>query len=124
MRDKRESKRGDKEMEIKGDVTSSGTKEEIIKKAEPEATIEKIIALTKKAYERKTADEIVPFVMNLDDYDEADIFTMLYVKAVNSILEADKENFKIDENEVRKIISETDQRFVYVEGVCEECEDE
>ena len=111
-------------MENKGDVTGSGSKEEIIKKAEPEATIEKVIALTKKAYERKTADEIVPFVTNLDDFDEADIFTMLYVKAVNSILEADKENFKIDENEVRKIISETDQRFVYGEGICDECEEE
>jgi hypothetical protein len=28
----------------------------------------------------------------------------------------------IDETEVRKIIAETDERFVYGEEVCEECE--
>lgn len=111
-------------MENKGEELESGSKEEIMRKAKPDVTIEKVTEVTKKAYERKIADDIVVFVTNLDDFEDADAFTMLYVKAVNNILEANKENFRIDENEVRKVISETDQRFVYGEGVCDECEDE
>jgi hypothetical protein len=120
----RVNKRGVKGMESKDDVLKSRSKEEIIRKAEPAVTIEKVTEATKKAVERKTADDILIFVQNLDDFDEADIFAMLYVKAVNNNLESNKENYRIDENEVRKIISETDERFVYGLEVCEECEEE
>jgi hypothetical protein len=52
------------------------------------------------------------FVQNLDDSEEADMFTMLYTKAVNNTLESNKENYRIDENEVRNIIAEKDERLV------------
>ncbi len=50
------------------------------------------------------------------------MFTTLYIKAVNNTLASNKENYRIDANEVRKIIAETDGRFVYGREVCEECE--
>ncbi len=49
------------------------------------------------------------------------MFTTLYIKAVNNTLASNRENYRIDANEVRKIIAETDE-FVYGEEVCEECE--
>ena len=48
----------------------------------------------------------------MDDFEEADTFTTLYTKAVNNTLESNKENYRIDENEVRNIIAEKDERFV------------
>jgi len=96
--------------------------EQIIRKKEPTVTTEKVTTKTKKAFEQKTASDILVFVQNLDDFEEADIFTTLYIKAVNKNLESNKENYIIDENAVRKIIAETDGRFVYGEEVCEECE--
>jgi hypothetical protein len=48
----------------------------------------------------------------LDDFEEADMFTMLYTKAVNNTLESNKENYRIDENVVRNIIAEKDERLV------------
>jgi hypothetical protein len=96
--------------------------EQIIRKKEPTVTIEKVTTTTKKVFEQKTANDILIFVHNLDDFEEADMFTALYIKAVNNTLESNKENYRIDENEVRKIIAETDDRFVYGEEVCEECE--
>jgi hypothetical protein len=96
--------------------------EQIIKKGKPAVTIEKVTTTTKKAFEQKTANDILIFVQNFDDFNEADMFTTLYIKAVNNNLESNKENYRIDANEVRKTIAETDQRFVYGEEVCEECE--
>jgi hypothetical protein len=46
----------------------------------------------------------------------------VYIKAVNKNLESNKKKYIIDENAVRKIIAETDGRFVYGEEVYEECE--
>jgi hypothetical protein len=106
-------------MENKDDVLQSRSKEQIIRKAEPSVTIEKVTKATKKAFEQKTANDILIFVHNLDDFEEADTFTTLYIKAVNNALESNKETYKIDENEVRKIIVEADERFVYGEEVCE-----
>lgn len=106
-------------MENKDDVSQSRSKEEIIRKAEPAVTIEKVTAATKKAVERKTANDILILVQNLDDFEEADIFTMLYVKAVNNSLESGKETYIIDEDEVRKILAEDDERFECGEEVCE-----
>jgi ribosomal protein L17 len=111
-------------MDNNDDTLKSKSKEQIIRTAEPIVTIEKVTTTTKKAFERKTANEILIFVQNLDDFDEADTFIMLYIKALNNTLESNKENYRIDENEVRKIIAETDDRFVYGEEVCEEYEEE
>jgi hypothetical protein len=111
-------------MENKDSVLKSGSREQIIREAEPTATIEKVTEATKKAVERKTANDIAIFVQNFDDFEDSDAFIMLYVKAVNNSLEYDMENYRIDENEVRKIIAETDERFVYGEEVCDEYEDD
>ena len=96
--------------------------EQIIRKEKPTVTIEKVTITTKKAFEQKTANDILIFVQNFDDFDDADMFTTLYIKAVNNILASNKENYRIDANEVRKIIAETDGRFVYGREICEECE--
>ena len=96
--------------------------EQIIRKKEHTVTIEKVTKTTKKVFEQKIAKDILIFVQNLDDFDEADMFTALYIKAINNTLKSNKENYRIDENEVRKIIGETDERFVYGKEVCEECE--
>ena len=48
----------------------------------------------------------------MDDFEEADTFTTLYTKAVNNTLESNKENYRIDENEVRNIIAKKDERLV------------
>ncbi len=85
--------------------------------------MEKVTKATKKAFEQKTANDILIFVQNLDDFEEADTFIMLYIKALNNTLESNKENYRIDENEVRKIIAENDARFLYGEEVCEEDEE-
>jgi len=106
------------------DVLKSRSKEQIITEAEPNVTIEKVTKLTKKALEQKTASDILTFVQNLDDFEEADIFLTLYIKALNNTLASNKENYRIDENEVRKIIAETDGRFVYGEEICGGFEEE
>jgi len=98
--------------------------EQMIRKEKPTVTIEKVTTTTKKAFEQKTANDILIFVQNFDDFDDADMFTTLYIKAVNNTLASNKENYRIDANEVRKIISETDGRFVYGREVCEECEED
>jgi hypothetical protein len=78
----------------------------------------------KIALEQKTATYILLFVQSLDNFEEADTFTTLYIKAVNNILESNNETYRIDKNEGRKIIAETDERFVYGKGVGEECEED
>ena len=78
----------------------------------------------KIALEQKIATYILIFVQSLDDFEEADAFTTLYIKAVNNALESNDETYRIDKNEVIKIIAETDERFIYGEEVCEECEGE
>ena len=50
------------------------------------------------------------------------MFTTLYTKVVNNTLESNKENYRIDENEVRNIIAKKDERLVYREELCEEYE--
>ena len=74
------------------DVLKSRSKEQIITEAEPNVTIEKVTKLTKKALEQKTASDILTFVQNLDDFEEADIFLTLYIKALNNTLASNKEN--------------------------------
>jgi hypothetical protein len=105
-------------------ATEKWREEQTIRKAEPNVTIEKVTKTMKKTLEQKTANCILIFVQSLDDFEEADTFTTLYIKAVNNALESNKETYRIDQNEVRKIIAEADERFVYGEEVCEECEGE
>ena len=62
------------------DVLRSRSKEQIIKEAEPNLTIEKVTKLTKKELEQKTASDILIFVQNLDDFEEADLFTSCTLK--------------------------------------------
>ena len=93
--------------------------EQINRKKEPTIIIEKVTKTTKKVFEQKTANDILIFVHNLDDFEEADMFTALYIKAVNNALESNDETYRIDKNEVRKIIAETDERFIYGEEECE-----
>jgi len=111
-------------MENQDDVLKSRSREQIIRKAEPTVTIGKVTKTMKIVLEQKTANDILIFVKSLDDFEEADTFTTLYIKAVNNALESNKETYRIDKNEVKKIIAETDERFVYGEEVCEECEGE
>lgn len=94
---------------------------EIIRKEEPTITT-KNSDNKEKAFEQKTARDILIFVQNLDDFEEADMFTTLYTKVVNNTLESNKENYRIDENEVRNIIAKKDERLVYREELCEEYE--
>lgn len=67
--------------------------EQIIRKEESTVTTEKVTTKTKKAFEQKTANYILVFVQNLDDFEEADISKTLYIKAVNKNLESNKENY-------------------------------
>ena len=96
----------------------------MIKEAESSVTIEEATKSTKKVFEQKIASDILTFLQNLDDFDEADVFLLLYTKALNRTLEFKKEDYRIDEEDVRKMIAETDERFVYGEEICEKCEEE
>ena len=111
-------------MDNNGDISILESKEQRINKATPTVTMEKVATATKKAFEQKTANDILTLVQNLDDFEEADSLIMLYVKALNNTLESNKENYRIDENDVIKIIAETDKRFVCREEAYEEYEEE
>ncbi len=71
-------------MEKYDDVSKSRNEEQIIWKADPTCTMEKVTKATKKTFEQKTANDILTFVQNLDDFEDADTFIKLYIKALNT----------------------------------------
>lgn len=65
--------------------------------------------------ELKEAVEILSYVQNLDDTEEAQEFARLWIKAVNNGLEAAREPL-LDENKIMQHIREVDNRFNEVQA--------
>lgn len=66
--------------------------------------------MTNENVELKEAVEILSYVQNLDDEEEAQEFARLWIKAVNNGLEAAREP-KLDEDKIMQHIRDVDRRF-------------
>jgi hypothetical protein len=79
-----ENKMEERKMEKYDDISKSRSEEQIIWKADPTCTMEKVTKATKKTFEQKAANDILTLVQNLDDFEDADKLIELYIKASNT----------------------------------------
>jgi len=71
-------------MDNNGDVSILESKEQRINKATPTVTMEKVTTATKKAFEQNIANNILTLMQNLDDFEDAEMFIKLYLKALKN----------------------------------------
>lgn len=68
--------------------------------------------MTKAENELAMSNEILGIVQNLDDVDEAKEYVRLYIKAQKKAVKEAGEEYDFDDDEVIRLVSETDSRFI------------